>query len=231
MPSARPPRSGSNFLCELLCSTDVLGKPTEYLNPAALSRLGLPDHPCSPLLRIEQALRLGVTANGVYGLKIFDRHVDDVGQLGLFDRLPRLSFVFLTREDLLAQALSLARAEQTQQWRSTRVATGPAVYDAQRIRRCLEELVRAEARWRMFFARNGLNPLRLSYDGLVADPLTAVRSIAKHVAIDGEFDIDLSRVETEVQRDETSGVWRERFLREHRDLRYLDAAPGDDEVR
>src|SRR5947209_10247439 len=65
------PRSGSNLLCQVLSSTDQLGYPLEYFNGPGRRALGLPDFPDAPELQVKAILRLGMTPNGVYGVKLF----------------------------------------------------------------------------------------------------------------------------------------------------------------
>src|SRR5438477_13089412 len=45
------------------------------------------------------------------------------------DLLPALHFVYLSRDDLLGQAISWTRALQVEQYRSTQRAKGDAIYD------------------------------------------------------------------------------------------------------
>src|SRR3954454_20859130 len=142
------PRPGSNLLCQVLPSTDQLGYPLEYFNGPGRRALGLPDFPDAPELQIEAILRLGATPNGVYALKLF------ASQFAMFSRrlrwmdlLPNLHFVYLTREDLLAQAISWARALRTEQYRSTQPAKRFAVYEADLIRTQLTAIVRDRAQW------------------------------------------------------------------------------------
>ena len=79
---------------------------------------------------------------------------------------------------LLGQALSLVRARQTLQWRSSQDVAGEPTYDALAINNQLGAIAGQEARWRLYFARNGIVPLRLEYEDLVADPQRAVSAIA-----------------------------------------------------
>ncbi|MDP3078183.1 Stf0 family sulfotransferase [Bradyrhizobium sp.] len=216
------PRSGSNYLCELLDSTGTLGNPIEYFSPAALRVRGLPEFSGDREARLRQALCLGATSNGIYGLKLFVDHFDDMARTHWISKLPALSFVYLTREDVLGQAISAARADQTRRYRSTQPAAGPSVYDARAIRANLNYLVTADARWRAFFARNGLAPLLLTYERVADDPLSAITAIAARLDPDGKIEIDRTKVSLKIQRDAETLAWRERFVREHGDPGYLD---------
>ena len=65
------PRSGSNYLSQILESTGVLGRPREYFNGPARRVLDDPSYPDDVEAQIERILTDGATANGVYALKLF----------------------------------------------------------------------------------------------------------------------------------------------------------------
>jgi LPS sulfotransferase NodH len=214
-------RSGSTYLCQLLASTGVLGRPKEFFSdpfvaieierdPAALGRL----------------LAKASTPNGLYGLKVFTQQFDVTMKSGWPRRLPGLRFVHLKRRDLLGQAISFVRAIQTDQFRSTEGMRGEPVYDAAAIAGHLARLADNESRWRRYFARNGLEPLWLTYEALVADPAAAVEAVAAHVGCPDAAVPDLGQVTVSVQRDEASEEWRGRFVAECGDLNHLDHRHG-----
>jgi LPS sulfotransferase NodH len=211
-------RSGSIFLCHLLRSTGLLGRPTEFFHDAAVAR-EVVRSPEGTLARLVEA---ATTPNGVYGLKVFTRHFEQVAAARWAERLPRLSFVSLTRADVLGQAISLARAVQTGQYKRDDPGQSAPRYDAALIADCLARIVYGQARWESWFARNGIAPLRLVYERAVEAPQEAVDAIARLVGLDGPAPIDLSQVEVRVQRDAATLEWRERFVREKGDLGYLD---------
>jgi LPS sulfotransferase NodH len=211
------PRSGSNLLCQVLSSTDQLGYPLEYFNGPGRRALGLPDFPDAPELQIEAVLRLGATPNGVYALKLF------ASQFAMFSRrlrwtdlLPNLHFVYLTRDDLLAQAISWARALRTEQYRSTQPAKRPAVYDANLIRSQLMAVVRERAQWEAFFARTGIEPLRIVYERFLEDQSSYVDRVANLVGIENPV-VDQQRVDLVIQRDAVTEEWKQRFRAENGD--------------
>jgi LPS sulfotransferase NodH len=216
------PRSGSNLLCQYLSSTDQLGYPLEYFNGPGRRALGLPDFPDAPKLQMEAVLRLGATPNGVYGVKLF------AGQFAAFSRrarwidlLPDLHFVYLARDDLLGQAISWARALQTEQYRSTQPAKRPAGYDADLIRSRLTAIVRERAQWETFFARTGIEPLRIVYERFLEDPSSYVDRVANLVGIENPL-VDQRRVDLVIQRDAVTEEWKQRFRAENGDPNVLD---------
>jgi LPS sulfotransferase NodH len=216
------PRSGSNLLCQVLSSTDQLGYPLEYFNGPGRRALGLPDFPDAPELQIEAILRLGATPNGVYAVKLFASQFTAFSRrLRWMDLLPNLRFVCLIRDDLLGQAISWARALQTEQYRSTQPAKRPAVYDADLIRSRLMAIVLERAQWETFFARTGIEPLRIVYERFLADPASYVDLVANLVGIENPV-VDQRRVDLVIQRDAMTEQWKQRFRAENGDPNVLD---------
>jgi len=216
------PRSGSNLLCQYLSSTDRLGHPLEYFNGPTRRELGLPDYPDDPSLQIDAILRLGATSNGVYGVKLFTSHFAAFDRrVRWTERLPNLRFVYLCRDDLLGQAISAARAGQTEQFRSTQRVKHAAFYDAGLISDQLTSIIQQRARWEAFFARTGISPLRITYERFLENPSAHVDLVAGLVDIDGAK-IDASRINLVKQRDALTEEWRQRFRAEYGDPDLMD---------
>ena len=101
------PRTGSNYLCQLLASTGLLGRPREYFNAVGRRKYDDPDYPEHPRLQLRQVLSTGATSNRVYGVKV---HAFQLAPLldviDPFAVLPRVRAVRLRRDDTLRQALS-----------------------------------------------------------------------------------------------------------------------------
>jgi len=207
------PRSGSNYLCQLLASTGVLGRPLEYFNGPGRRRLDWTGYPDDPREQLAVVLREGATPNGCYGLKIFPSQADQAQAAGWIQALPNLAFVHLRREDLLGQAISWARGQLTGQYRSASLARGEPVYDPDRIEARLGDIVREEARWSRFFARTGRTPARLVYEAVIADPQGAVDQVSRLVGVERAV-CDPSAVDLRIQRDALNAEWRIRFLAE-----------------
>jgi LPS sulfotransferase NodH len=221
------PRSGSNLLCQVLSSTDQLGHPLEYFNGPGRRALGLPDFPDAPELQIEAILRLGATPNGVYAVKLFASQFTAVSRrLRWMELLPNLHFVYLSRDDLLGQAISWARALQTGQYRSAQPAKRPAVYDAGLIRCQLMTIVRERAQWEAFFARTGIKPLRIGYECFLEDRSSYVGLVANLMDVENPV-VDQRRVDVALQRDAVTEQWKQRFRAENGDPNVLDELCSD----
>jgi LPS sulfotransferase NodH len=211
------PRSGSNFLSQLLTSTGVLGRPLEYFNGPARRVLDHPDFPDDPEAQLAAIPRLGATPNGIYGLKLFMSQFDQVAQTRWPCRLPGLSFVYLERRDVLGQAISWARAEQTGQYRSTSSVMAQPTYDPALIRARLSMLLVEQARWRDYFAVNAVTPLCLLYEDVARAPAPAVEAVSRLMGLTDPPRIDPERIDLAIQRDALNDDWRARFVAEHAD--------------
>lgn len=212
------PRSGSTYLAQLLQSTGVLGRPFEFFRTVQAAAAAERD----PVGELERMVREASSPNGVYGFKIFAWQFDFAEKSGWADRLPGLHFVHLERLDLLGQAISLVRAEQTGRYFPGQPAHAEPRYDRSAIARALRRLALNQARWRLWFARNGIVPLRLTYEGVVADPPAAARAVGAHLGIAEPFEIRLDQVDVPIARDEVNQAWRAAFLADSHDRSRLD---------
>lgn len=214
-------RSGSSWFARILRSTGQLGVPAEYFNPEYI-RENVSPRRFSAREKVDLLLAQGVTANGIYALKAFPIHMNPVmAHLDLLDALPDLRFVLWKRRDLLGQALSLSRATQTQQWRSTYQSRREPFYDGNGVYELLLRIARQYARWEVFFARNAIEPLRLFYEDAMEDPQRAADSIASLLSLEPCRPVDLEN-DHKVQRDDVTVAWRERFLSEFGGFRAVD---------
>ena len=217
------PRSGSNFVCQLLAGTGVLGRPLEYFNGPGRRFFDDPEYPDDPHAQLRRITSMGRSPNGIYGLKVFAHQHDWIADKVAWTReLPNLHFIFLTRRDLLGQAISWAKAEQTGQYRHTQTAHRDPVIDSGRVMARMAAIARENARWEMFFARNGLQPVRLVYEDVAAHPQDGVDRVAAELGLGGRVVADLAHVQVRIQRDAFSEAWRHRFLDECGNLDFID---------
>jgi LPS sulfotransferase NodH len=216
-------RSGSNLLCQYLSSTGMLGNPLEYFNGSGRRLLGYPEYPDDPSKQIDWIVTEGATPNGIYGLKIFPAQVEQVEKsIRWTELLPDLKFVLLKRRDILGQALSAVRALQTEQWRASMPARGPALYDGAQIYERLQIAARDYARWDIFFARRAVAAAVIIYEDFLVDPQSAVDQVADLFGLRGQARAAGERIDLKSQRDAITEEWRARFLDEYRGRNELD---------
>lgn len=177
------PRSGSTLLCHLLRASGVAGWPESWFRGA--DRAGYatdwgvaargPDYAAA-------VLRAGRGPNGVFGLRLmWDSLVEEeLAALG------PLRFIWLRRQDLVAQAISRHRAEVSGTWHlGFEEAAQPVepAYDRARIAHWMAEAVRDNLAWQGWFSGRGITPLCLTYEALADDPGTVAQTVLDHLGL------------------------------------------------
>jgi LPS sulfotransferase NodH len=148
---------------------------------------------------VRAALGQGRTANGVFGAKLMWGTLEELidkltavspeparGDIGVLTRtFGRTRFVYVRRDDVLAQAVSWLRAEQTGTWYiggngeiSGNGRTGEAPrYDRGQITELIRTVDDHNAAWRAWFASVGVRPYEVRYEALAADPVAVTRGV------------------------------------------------------
>jgi LPS sulfotransferase NodH len=208
------PRSGSTYLVLLLASTKMLGYPWEWVRgDGGLAHHSFGSYTSDAQEQIDSVLHDGCTSNGVCALKMLPEHFDSRAPSLWVEKMPALKYIYLIRDDLLGQAISLSIARQTNSYGSWTTRHTAPVYDANHINYCLDFIALGEARWRKFFAINNIFPLVITYEKLVEAPQATVDDIAKLVGI-RDAPIDWKDVNADIQRDQITVEWKARFTAE-----------------
>ena len=207
------PRSGSTLLCKLLADTGIAGRPGSHFHEPSLAEwladLDLPEVPGrsergTVAAVFRAAIDKGRGGTPVFGLRL-QRHsfaffseklaLLHPGPAGDVARMRaafgRTLFIHLTRADKVAQAVSLVRAEQTGLWHraadgSELERTAPPrepVYDGEALRAAFDRLNGYEREWQAWFARENVQPLRLTYDALSADPSGTLATVLQALGL------------------------------------------------
>jgi LPS sulfotransferase NodH len=197
------PRTGSTLLCGLLESTGVAGRPESYFRQpdeqSWANRWGIASSPgggFSYADYVRAALAEGRTPNGVFAARIMWGTLDQVisklamiypdsssSDVDLLARaFGRTRFIYLRRENVLAQAVSWLRAEQTGVWFQTgQPAPAPPDvaprFEPGRIRELARMINEHNAAWRQWFASAGVRPHQVRYEDLDADPAGVTRGV------------------------------------------------------
>ncbi len=183
------PRSGTWLLCGLLASTGVAGRPhewfwrdTEDVNRRAWGVSRFSDY----VARVRDA---GTTPNGVFAAKLmwgyFEGLLARLGEPGddvlsaIERHFPRPRFVWVRREDVVAQAVSWAKAIQTGLWHhwDTPGPHADPVYDGEQIAALAREAAEHDAAWLRWFAAHEVQPLTVRFEDLVADPFGTTQTV------------------------------------------------------
>jgi trehalose 2-sulfotransferase len=196
------PRTGSSLLCGLLDSTGVAGHPESWFRQQdeqeRAVRWGIAS-PSDPVFGyadyVQAAIRAGSTANGVFAARIMWGTLDEVvAKLTpaypdfagsdadlLNEAFGRTRYVYLRRGDVVAQAVSLLRAEQTNVWfetaRDRQEPEGEPRFDFDQIRERIRMIEEHNAAWREWFASAGIRPHLVRYEELAATPVRIASSV------------------------------------------------------
>lgn len=120
-----------------------------------------------------------------------------------------VTWVRIQRDDRLGQAISYARASQTEQWTAEERAVGVATYDTAMITRSLATLADSEAGWDTYFASLGVDPYRLTYEQLDDDYEGTMRALLDHL---GHLDTPVPERQLQRQATAESDEWRTRYV-------------------
>jgi LPS sulfotransferase NodH len=198
------------LLCDLLSGTGIAGQPHSYYRREDILDYARKWGVSSPDVIGDEAFertylaavrRAGTTQTGIFGLRLmwssvvelFARlsaiHPDPLDDPARFElAFGQPLYIHLSRQDKVAQAVSLLKARQGGLWHRAADGTererlappAPMVYNADRLAGLVEELETDDAAWNGWFARFGIAPLRLTYERLAASPQTGWRRCHPH---------------------------------------------------
>ena len=133
----------------------------------------------------------------------------------------RTRFVQLRRGDVVAQAVSLLRAEQTGVWFETaherQERTAEPGFEFGQVRELVRQIEEDNAAWEAWFTAEGIRPYRIHYEDLDADPVGIASGVlgflGLHLPAGREITVRHKRL-----ADELNAQWVESYrLREARE--------------
>ena len=180
-------RSGSNYLAELLASSQHLPLAGENLNFNTVivhaRQKSLPSFQdyFSFLVRL-------TAGHGVVFLKVAPSHLEVLGRSGILDQvIHRSRFVVIERADKLAQAISHLIAFQTGRFTST-VQNSAETAEPHFNREALERIINRNANeyrdFSLFFGHNGIVQAQVIYEQLVHDPASVLAYVGDMLGVE-----------------------------------------------
>jgi trehalose 2-sulfotransferase len=197
------PRTGSTLLCGLLDSTGVAGHPESYFRRQDerkwAVRWGIID-PSEGTFSyadyVRAAIAEGRTSNGVFAARIMWETLDEVlakltpvypDPAGsdadlLNEAFGRTRYVYLRRGDVVAQAVSLLRAEQTNVWQQGTAQDRQDPdrkprFDFDQIHEQVRMIEEHNTAWQEWFSAAGIRPRLVQYEELDAEPVRTTRGV------------------------------------------------------
>ncbi|MCU0524271.1 MAG: Stf0 sulfotransferase family protein [Elainella sp. Prado103] len=197
-------RSGSSLLCNLLQKTRCAGEPREFLRDYLRGDIQISDSEYIEF--VEQKMLGSASSNGVSGVKLMWWNIDLLLKRlrnaaspseALTERellgqvFPNTKFIFITRRNKLAQAISLCRAERTKTWTKNRNEIKdfslPRITNFH-IDRNLKLIESWESAWQEFFRKNSIDVYTVVYEDLISDYRTNLSGVLKFLGILEQID-------------------------------------------
>lgn len=227
-------RSGSSLLCEALKNTGLAGNPEEYFLDGQGWEDGEWAHQHHVTTRpdyLKLVFNHGTSPNGVFGAKImwnyFPIMIEKLTALPgyqgwpapqiILDLLPNVQFIWMVRRDKVRQAVSWARAAQTDvyAWHKN---TAPApkqepCFDFSFIDNLHRLVLEGEAGWQSFFVACGKEPIKVIYEDLVDDYEGTALRILDALKIPYPIAIQFQERKLQKQADSLNDLWVEQYLR------------------
>lgn len=218
----------------LLRSTRIAGRPEEYFWGGDRAFWSERWKTSSDTEFVERALQEGTTENGVFGARVMWTYLADVVEMlratrvhgatrheALAAILPNLHCIFLTRRDIVAQAVSWAKAIQSNEWfeGDERTTHTEPRYDPELIEQLIQEIARGNESWTDFFSEASVGPHHAIFEDLVADPDGATRAVLTFLGLQSPSAPIVPT--TAPQTDATNRDWIRRYQAERRNANGL----------
>jgi LPS sulfotransferase NodH len=218
------PRSGSSLLDEALKNTGIMGIPDEYFLPRNQCQWQRDWNTPTFSEYLTEVLRRGTSPNGVFGMKMmwgyFNHFSKQIQHLPgnhyrttherLTSTFPELSYIWIRRRDKVRQAVSHAKARQTNVWAVTSeaapVATRKPVFSFQQLHFMVHELEAHDAAWQRYFATHDIHPYIVFYEDFVEHYEETVLNIMRYLHVpvprEAQFAPRLLRKQADAESEE-----------------------------
>jgi len=229
------PRCGSHLLCEALQQTGLAGRPTEYFLPRIMPVLSRQWGISSFSEYLNKVLEVGTTPNGVFGMKA---HMDQFRPLlNTLQQMPRyrglaapellstifpnLSYIWITRQQKVRQAVPYLKAVQTNMWWLTDQPPFPAGeptnntprFDFEAIDRLVRWIEEEERTWQDYFNAHSITPMVVVYEELARTYSATAGQILEYLNIPQPANLVMAEPRMQRQADMISEEWVERYQR------------------
>jgi len=207
-------RCGSNYLAQLLATTGAFNVAGEFFNAPTVLKHAM-ERDLRSLPAYFSALSLLVPHTGRIAAKVVIGQLLMLAEAGILDALrARATYLLLERRDWLGQAISRLIAWQNGRWSSTHASDIPdsaLLFDRAAIDSQLAWVAKENAAFARFFSANGIVPVRVTYEDLLADPGPTVEALAATMGLAG-LCARPEKVAIRPQANAINGAWRSAYL-------------------
>ena len=234
---AASPRTGSSLLAETLTATRRAGNPDEFFDVLPKNEQHWMDRYQIPpgAGYLDHLIQASRTPNGVFGFKLHWHQLPalqkrltescpaaaEPDQRTVLDllrqRFPDLRFLWLSRRNKVAQAISYYRAAESKVWRtwdderaSNELPVKRPVYDHARIEHYLGIVHRQDEGWRRFFVEQEIPALVLVYEDFIRSYDRTVGVVLNFLGIRSNG-LALPKPTLQRMADAESEEWERRF--------------------
>ena len=230
-------------MCDLLTDTGVAGRPNSFFRRESFLEwaddFGVSVEEWDDAHEFDQSylsavLREGAAGTRIFGMRLMWESITDLSErLGFFyPGLPTDSarfrsafgpphYLYLSREDKVAQAVSFFKAEQSGLWHvfadgteRERLKPGQApVYDFQVLSELVTSLNEHDAAWSGWFDQQEVDPVRITYEALSTEPQAELATVLSSLGLDPAIAEDAKPITAKLA-DRESCEWATRFRAE-----------------
>lgn len=205
-------RCGSNWLAELLYATGLMGLADEFFNTERIKESCDTNQLDSFDDFVRHLPNNHSTVNKVFATKLSWDQLYFLSRLKVIPNIiPRPQFIYIVRNDVAAQALSLLVAQQTGQWKSNWNSgiNGKVNFETlgdEQIIEVIAEIQFAQSQFELYFDTLGLKPYRVCYEDLQKEPELIIEEIIRYLKISTPkaWRIHPANLQLEKQRDAQS---------------------------
>jgi LPS sulfotransferase NodH len=211
-------RCGSTFISQSLWSDGRFGAPFEYFNfekqmDYMMARMGgieIEEY-------IPKLIELRTSSNQVFGVKAHFHHFEAMHKkcAAWRELQEKTSYLYVNRNDKIAQAVSMCKAIQTNAWISLeRTREIPLFYSKELIDQCLREVMAQTEGWWRWFRYQGIQPYVVNYEEFQDDVPAHIEKIAHWLGVEGDVAQVVKLPMVERQSDGINREWIGRFTAE-----------------
>ena len=228
------PRSGSSLLTELIQQTGRLGHAGEFLNPEFIPKILQSSPASSPYEHLVRVLNHTKSRNGVASIEVTWFHLALFFQSLAIDPMTRQMpwpldsssyFVYLNRDNFVAQAISLYKATESGLFHATQIGKGDQhaehsklKFDSEKIKHWCEHLLQQEFGFEKWFVAHGIHPLRLRYEEFIENKKISISLIGDYIGEDVRKELmssDENNTGHKKLSDSLSADFEKRFIEEN----------------
>jgi tetratricopeptide (TPR) repeat protein/LPS sulfotransferase NodH/GT2 family glycosyltransferase len=162
--------------------------------------------------------------NGVFGLKShFYQFKKNLNTSLIRKYFRNARYIYITRKNHIAQAVSFAKALQTRKWAFEEKSVAKPVYRFNEVQECLKQIAQEETMWESYFRENHISPLRINYEEFVEHYEKTIKDVLSHIGVKNDLTNVILSPETKKMSDEINAEWCKRFKKDSTDMQKKDS--------